>query len=358
MMSHELIRGRQARTSLPAPLTIAAGRAHTAETILRAWRQGKTDHTIRSYENDLSDFALYFSRALGISPPMDIRTALTRFFRQSSPSAHEIVLAFRHYLETAGLSASSINRHLATLRSLTKLGRMLGMMTWYLEVPGVKAERRRQTAGPTIADVRKMLDATRGDSEAESRDHAIVMVFFCVGLRVSELCGLNLQDTDLERGNTWIKGKGKRERELVPLPAPVVEAIRRYLVHRGPTAGPLFRSRGERGKNRDGRLETRSVLRIVRELGQRVGLHVWCHALRHSSITAALDAASKAGIGLEKVKAHSRHAAIATLMIYHDDHDRIGTQRTLADLVASSLETGRKSDTETTPESEAQINVG
>jgi len=59
----------------------------------------------------------------------------------------------------------------------------------------------------------------------------------------------------------------------------------------------------------------------VRELGQRVGLHVWCHALRHSSITAALDAAAKNGIGLDKVRAHSRHAAIGTLLIYADEHD-------------------------------------
>jgi hypothetical protein len=58
----------------------------------------------------------------------------------------------------------------------------------------------------------------------------IVLTFFCVGLRLSELCGLNLQDTDLARGNTWIKGKGRRERELVPLP--VLDAIRRYLRHR------------------------------------------------------------------------------------------------------------------------------
>ncbi len=76
----------------------------------------------------------------------------------------------------------------------------------------------------------------------------------------------------------------------------------------------------------------------VRELGQRVGLHVWCHGLRHSSITAALDVAGKAGIGLDKVKAHSRHAAIGTLLIYADEHDRQGTQRTLADLVARQLE--------------------
>jgi integrase len=75
----------------------------------------------------------------------------------------------------------------------------------------------------------------------------------------------------------------------------------------------------------------------VRELGQKVGLHVWPHGLRHSSITAALDVAAKAGIGLDKVKAHSRHAAIGTLLIHADEHDRIGTQRTLADLVAGTI---------------------
>src|SRR4030088_3414238 len=149
-----LVRGRDSRAGLPAPLTIAAGRSHTAETILRAWFEGKAEHTIRSYRHDLEDFALYLSGALGFSPPMDVHTTLAQLFKQSSPSAHEIVLGFRHYLGSAHLSAASINRHLATLRSVSKLGRMLGMMTWYLEVPGVKAERRRVTTGPRVEDVR------------------------------------------------------------------------------------------------------------------------------------------------------------------------------------------------------------
>jgi hypothetical protein len=75
----------------------------------------------------------------------------------------------------------------------------------------------------------------------------------------------------------------------------------------------------------------------VRELGQRVGLHVWCHGMRHSSVTAVLDAAGKAGIRLDKVKAHSRYAAIGTLLIYADELDRQGTKRTLSDLVANTL---------------------
>jgi integrase/recombinase XerC len=336
-MSGALIRGREGRANIPAPLTIAAGRSHTAETILRAWFENKAEHTVRSYRHDLDDFALYLSRALGISPPMDVNTALARLFRQGSPSAHEIVLGFRHWMAGARLSAASINRHLACLRSVSKLGRMLGMMTWFIEVPGVRAEKRRQTAGPTLEEIRRMLAATTGDSEAETRDYAIVLTFFCLGLRVSELCGLNLQDTDLTRGNTWVLGKGRRERELVPLPTIVIEAIRRYLVYRGTAAGPLFQTRGNRGMSRDGRLETRSVLRIVRTLGRRVGLHVWCHGLRHAAITTAIEKGQQAGVGLDQIRHFSRHRVLATMLVYRDEHDRSTTQRTLADVVAATI---------------------
>jgi hypothetical protein len=65
---------------------------------------------------------LFFSRALGMSPRMNVNESLARLFKQSSPSACEIVLGFRHHLAAAHLSAASINRHLATLRSVAKLG--------------------------------------------------------------------------------------------------------------------------------------------------------------------------------------------------------------------------------------------
>jgi integrase/recombinase XerC len=345
-----LVRGRDARSHLPPPvLTLAAGRAHTSATILKAWREGKSENTIRSYQHDLEDFALYLSRALGISPVLSVEGALTVLFRQSAPSAHEIAIGFRNHLQAVNMSPASINRHMAALRSLTKLGRMLGMMTWYREAPGVKPEKRRTTAGPTVADIRRMLDVTRGDTEAETRDYAIVVTIYCLGLRVSELCGLNLEDADLARGSVWIKGKGRKERELVPLPALVVDAIRRYLRYRGTswtghvprdkTRGPLFLSCGNKGKRGDGRLESRSVLRIVRELGQKVGIHVWCHALRHTSITTAIEKGQQAGVGLDQIRHFSRHRTLATMLVYRDEHDKAATQRTLADVVASTLTT-------------------
>ena len=349
----EIVKGRDGRSELPATLTIAAGRKHTSETILRAWFEGKATHTIASYKHDLEDFALYFSRALGISPPMKVPEALTRLFAESAPSAHEIVLAFRHWLMSARLASSSINRHLATLRSVTKLGRMLGMMGWYLEVPSVKAERQREVRGPSIDDIRRLLEATSADTEAETRNYAIIATLYCLGLRVSELCSLNLEDTDLERGNTWIKAKGRRDRELVPIPTIATAAIRRYLVHRGTTAGPLFQTRGNRGKHRSGRLETRSVLRIVRELGQSIGVHVWCHGLRHSAITTAIEKGQQAGIGLDQIRVYSRHRTLTTMLIYRDEHDRASTQRQLADVVASTLDPPSTTPQTSAPRSES-----
>lgn len=336
-LNHPIYKGRQGRSSLPAPLSIAAGRNHTADTILRAWYASKSAHTIRAYQQDLEAFAQFFSQALGIRPSMRTLDALDRFFRQSSPSANEIVLAFRDYLASAGLSSSTINRHLATLRSVAKLARMLGLTTWAIEVPGMKLERRRDTRGPSPADVARMLSATSDDSEQQTRDNAIVLVFYCMGLRVSELCGLTMQDTNLDAGSTWILGKGRREREIVPIPSLVCDAMRRYLVHRGNSSGPLFQTLGKRGASREGGLETRSVLRIVRELGSKIGLRVWCHGLRHSSITQAAEVGAKAGLGLEKIRAHSRHKNITTLMTYIDEHNRGETQKTLGELVAGTL---------------------
>jgi integrase len=226
---------------------------------------------------------------------------------------------------------------------------MLGVVTggWYLEVPGVKAERRRDTRGPSVADVRRMLAATANDTETEARDAAIVLTLYSLGLCVSELCGLRLEETDLARGTTWIRGKGRRERELLPLPVGVVNALRRYLRHRPSTGntGPLFVSRSLVRRQLGlfdvaapgRRLHPRSVLRIVDGLGRRVGVRVWCHALRHTAITEAIVRGQQAGLGLDQIRAFSRHRTLATMLIYCDEHDRATAQRRLVDVVAAGL---------------------
>ena len=122
----------------------------------------------------------------------------------------------------------------------------------------------------------------------------------------------------------------------MPLPVTVVEALRRYLAHRGAVGqGPLFVTRSRRGtKDGSRRLDTRSVLRIVDEVGRRIGVRVWCHALRHSAITATIEKGQQAGVGLDQIRAFSRHRTLATILVYRDERDRMVTQRQLTDVVA------------------------
>lgn len=322
-------------------LVLAGGRQHTSESILEAWRAGKSPNTMRSYEHDLEAFARFLSHAMGITPSLAIEVALDRLFREDSASAHRVVLGFRASLMAANLAPASINRALATLRSVSKLARMLGVVHggWHLEVPGVKAERRRDTRGPVVEDIRKMLVATAGETERETRDYAIIVTLFCLGLRVSELCGLTLEETDLARGTVLIRGKGRREKELVPLPAVVVDALRRYLVHRGTKRGPLFLSRSRRrGGSRH--LNSRSVLRLVSELGRRVGVRVWCHGLRHTAVTEAIIRGQHVGMGLDQIRTFSRHRTLQTMLVYRDAREQMSVHRQLVDVVAGTLTAG------------------
>ena len=165
MTATALVRGRNARSTPPAsPLLLAGGRQHTAETILRAWFESKSPHTIAAYQCDIEEFALFVSRALAISPILKVSEALEWFFQQATASAHETVLHFRSHLEKAGMAPSSINRHLCALRSLTALARMLGVIDWRIELAGVKTERRRDTRGPVRLEfvVRPRLGAGQG----------------------------------------------------------------------------------------------------------------------------------------------------------------------------------------------------
>ena len=324
----------------PPTLVLAGGQRRSAESVLDAWRAGKSPNTMRSYAHDLEAFARFLSDGLSITPPLAIEAALDRLFWEDSASAHGIVLGFRASLLAANLAPASVNRALATLRSISKLARMLGVVHggWHLEVPGVKAEHRRDTRGPAVDDIRRMLETTAGDTKAETRDYAIIVTLFCLGLRVSELCGLNLEETDLARATVRIQGKGRRERELVPVPAVVVEALRRYLVHRGTERGPLFLSRCRRREFR--RLHCRSVLRLVTAHGERAGVRVWCHALRHTAITEAIIRGQQAGLGLDQIRAFSRHRSLQTMLVYRDAREQMAVQRQLVDVVAATLTAG------------------
>jgi len=122
----------------------------------------------------------------------------------------------QHLLER-GLAPATVNRRLAALRSLVALARTLGLVGWTLEVGSVKAERYRDTRGPGVAAVRRLLAAVEGRVDPKAlRDRAILRLLFDLGLRRAEVVGFDLEHLDLaagtarapRRGDWWRRSTG------------------------------------------------------------------------------------------------------------------------------------------------------
>lgn len=172
--------------------------------------------------------------------------------------------------------------------------------------------------------------AAEGDPIA-LRDHAILELLYGAAMRVSELCGLDLDDLDRDRRTARVLGKGSKER-VVPFGGPALRAIDAYLVRGRPVlaerAGADGAQRAVFLGARGARIGTRAVYDVVsRELGPELGAAVGPHALRHSAATHLLDG----GADLRAVQEMLGHASLGTTQIYtHVSSERLAAAYRLA----------------------------
>jgi integrase/recombinase XerC len=312
---------------IPQETTLPSVPRDEAAELVGAFLSGRSERTVRAYGQDLQGFASF----LGLE---DVNEAAGLLLAQGHGKANAVALAYRADMLDRGLAPSTVNRRLASLRSLVKLGRTLGVVPWTLEVPNVKSEKLRDTVGPGRSGVQLLMDALdpRLDSKAK-RDRAAVRLLYDLALRRGEVVALDLEDVDLEAGRVAVLRKGKREKNLLSLPEPTKDALREWVAVRGSEPGPLFTNFDRAGKG--GRLTGTSLYRIVRDLGLEAGIKVRPHGLRHTGITEAVKAAQRAGISLEEVRDFSGHADVKTLMIYRDRERNVQGQ--LASLVAGEI---------------------
>lgn len=284
---------------------------------------GRSDATIRAYETDLRDFALFVGLA--------VDDAIRLLLGSGAGAANEIVLRYRAHLSERGLKASSVNRRMATLRSLVGFARTLGAVDWQLAVRGLKTEQYRDTRGPGVQGVRQMLAALkkRGGPKA-IRDIAIVRLLFDCALRRGELVTLDVEHLLSDENTILVVRKGRRERERITVPEPTLAAIRAWLSIRGPEPGPLFTNLDRAKKGH--RLTANGVYRMIRDLGRKIGRTVRPHGLRHAAVTQAL---SLTGGDVRRVARFSSHRSIQTVLIYDDARQDLGGE--IAKLVAESV---------------------
>jgi integrase/recombinase XerC len=281
---------------------------YDVERLIERWQEGRSPHTVRAYGRDLAHFARWSKVA---APGEAISCLLTG----SMGEANERVHAYRGAMLDGGLAPATVNRRLSALRSIVQLARTFGLVTWSLEIGGVKTKAYRDTAGPGLEGVTAVKrQAARHKSPAKAtRDVAIVRVLFDLALRRGEVAALDLNDLDIRACRLWIKGKGRREREAITLPPRTVAALKAWLRHRGREPGPLFINFHHANKSQ-GRLEPNGIYWVVRSLGAQVEVAARPHGFRHSSITTGLERVKDP----RKVQKHGRHASMDTTMIYDD----------------------------------------
>src|SRR4051794_7935095 len=227
-----------------------------------------------------------------------------------------------------GLQPATINRRLATLRSLVKFANTLGLVSWTLWVRNAPAQPYRGTDGPDRDGFRAMLDAAGAQPGPKGlRDVALLRLLHDLGLRRSEAVRLDIEDVDLPGNRILILGRGRSQKEPVSLPEPTRAALAAWLEAHGPEPGPLFVNFDRAGKGH--RLTGTAVYHIVGWLGIKAGLSVRPQELRHLAITTALE---RTDGDVRAVAEFSRHQDLRPLGRYR--YSRYGLAGKVSRLVA------------------------
>jgi integrase/recombinase XerC len=267
--------------------------------------KGASEHTCRSYLNDLSHFAGFLSTSGLFQTSQGGEVDVSRVDR-------DIIRVYLRALFRSN-KRNSIARKLASIRSffqyLVREGIISGNPAKGVATP--KTEKYLPHT-LTIDEVFRLLDAPDTSNLLGTRDRAILELLYSSGIRVGELTQLNCDDVDLELGITKVLGKGRKER-IVPIGSKASEAIRDYLGTRRSSSGnrdqsPLFVNA------RGGRLTDRSVRRVVGKYGKQCGLakNIGPHALRHTFATHLLDS----GADLRDIQELLGHVSLSTTQKY------------------------------------------
>ncbi len=161
-----------------------------------------------------------------------------------------------------------------------------------------------------------LLNAPKGESLKSLRDKAILETLFSTGMRVSELCSLNVDSINVDQGEFPVLGKGGKIR-IVFLTESAKKALKEYLKKRENIIDKALFIRipkNENEKNSDLRLTQRSVQRIIKKYAQKAGIvkNITPHKLRHSFATDLLQN----GADIRSVQSMLGHSSISTTQIY------------------------------------------
>lgn len=259
--------------------------------------KGLAKNTLDAYERDLRRFA-EFARERGTGGIPD----------------HRDLGQYVDQLYRDGLSSRSIARHITTLRNFYKFLMQQGLVA--TDPAPTLALPKQWSSLPkylSAQQIEALIAAPPVDKPTGKRDRAMLELLYASGLRVSELCQLEVSDLDRELGLVRVAGKGGRQR-LVPVGRSALAAVEAYLNQGRPA---LLRGRGSRFlfvTARGTRLTRQGFWKLLLGYGKRAGIFhgLTPHVLRHTFATHLVEG----GADLRSVQTMLGHADISTTQIY------------------------------------------
>jgi integrase/recombinase XerD len=214
----------------------------------------------------------------------------------------------------AGLSARSIARHMTTLRNfysfLTREGEISSDPSEFLIPPKQWSNLPKYL---NREEIERLLTSPDAAKPTGIRDRAMLELLYATGLRVTELCRLEMNNVEKDSGVLRVTGKGNKQR-LVPFGESAGEAVAQYLNERRPA---LLKGRASRFlfvTARGGSLTRQGFWKLLVGYGKKAGIFrdLTPHVMRHSFATHLVEG----GADLRSVQIMLGHADISTTQVY------------------------------------------
>ena len=261
-------------------------------------------HTIRAYLGDLDSFFEHLIR-LDLSDLASLELAHIRSWLANQ--------------QVKGGARTTLSRRATSIRLFTKWATKKGYLVKDVGATLATPKGARTLPGVlTVADASLAMDAMAArvgeeDGPISKRDAAMLEILYASGARVSELCGLDLEDIDYARQTIRVLGKGNKER-TIPIGNPAMRALESWLKNGRESLVGANSERAVFLVARGKRIDQRTVRTMVyHALAALEGVEkMGPHALRHSAATHLLEG----GADLRTVQEILGHASLATTQIY------------------------------------------
>lgn len=275
---------------------------------------GIAPKTIQSYVGDVKAFAEFLA-AMGVDQPTDLK----RFY----------VSSYKNHLTERKYAVATINKKINSLQAFNLF--LIERKLTTEQVVTLRKDRIKVAAGSegevevfSEQEVNQILFFVQDRSKVSLRNHLIVWLLLYTGVRVSELCGIQLSDIDYLTNTLRVTGKGGKYREI-PLRSDLVDLIKEYV-------------RTERQENRyrespflllsqrAERMHKDAVNTLLEGMEKQLGFKMYPHKFRHTFCSRLL----KKGVPLTTVSKLAGHAHIQTTAHYYINTSRQDKEQAVA----------------------------